>query len=91
MLALTSASGFGCGADREIEDGDMVLLDMGTEYYRYGSDITVTLPANGKFSDKQRGIYEVHKRLLASWDAWPFTAGSLEWRSGVPVKQLTAM
>lgn len=27
---------------------------------RYGSDITVTLPANGKFSDKQRGIYEVH-------------------------------
>lgn len=44
----------------------MVLLDMGTEYYRYGSDITVTLPANGKFSDKQRGIYEVHKQLLAS-------------------------
>lgn len=70
------------GADapnnREIEDGDMVLLDMGTEYYRYGSDITVTLPANGKFSDKQRGIYEgvlntmetVRKRLKPGV-AWP--------------------
>lgn len=28
------------------------------QYYRYGSDITVTLPANGKFSAKQRAIYE---------------------------------
>ena len=46
-------------ADKEIQDGDLVLLDMGTEYYRYGSDITVTLPANGKFTDKQRSIYEV--------------------------------
>uniref|UniRef100_K1PLN4 Xaa-Pro dipeptidase n=1 Tax=Magallana gigas TaxID=29159 RepID=K1PLN4_MAGGI len=31
---------------------------MGGEYYCYASDITCSYPANGKFTDKQRGIYE---------------------------------
>lgn len=44
--------------NREIKEGELVLLDMGTEYYRYGSDITVTLPSSGKFTPKQRAIYE---------------------------------
>ncbi|KAF1544546.1 Xaa-Pro dipeptidase, partial [Eudyptula albosignata] len=34
------------------------LFDMGGEYYCYGSDITCTFPANGKFSPDQRAIYE---------------------------------
>lgn len=34
------------------------LFDMGGEYYCYGSDITCSYPANGKFTDKQRQIYE---------------------------------
>lgn len=34
------------------------LLDMGGEYYCYASDITCSYPANGKFTEKQRGIYE---------------------------------
>jgi Xaa-Pro dipeptidase len=34
------------------------LLDMGGEYYCYTSDITCSYPANGKFTEKQRGIYE---------------------------------
>ena len=31
---------------------------MGCEYYCYTSDITCSFPANGKFTDKQKGIYE---------------------------------
>lgn len=34
------------------------LFDMGGEYYCYGSDITTTFPSNGKFSDKQKIMYE---------------------------------
>lgn len=34
------------------------LFDMGGEYYCYGSDITCTFPANGKFTADQRAIYE---------------------------------
>ena len=34
------------------------LFDMGGEYYCYTSDITCSFPANGKFTDDQRNIYE---------------------------------
>lgn len=34
------------------------LFDMGGEYYCYGSDITCTFPANGKFTAEQRAVYE---------------------------------
>jgi Xaa-Pro aminopeptidase len=45
--------------DRRIEDGDIVLMDVGGQYSGYASDITRTLPANGKFTSRQREIYEV--------------------------------
>ncbi|KAK2529933.1 hypothetical protein Q9233_006318 [Columba guinea] len=48
----------GAPNDRTIEDGDLCLFDMGGEYYCYGSDITCTFPANGKFTPDQRAIYE---------------------------------
>ncbi|KJH53225.1 peptidase, M24 family [Dictyocaulus viviparus] len=43
--------------DKQIKDGDICLLDMGPEYNCYASDITTSFPANGKFSDKQKLIY----------------------------------
>ncbi|KAK6184786.1 hypothetical protein SNE40_007181 [Patella caerulea] len=43
---------------KRIENGDMCLFDMGGEYYCYTSDITCSFPANGKFTEKQKGIYE---------------------------------
>lgn len=45
--------------DRQIEDGDLVLADIGCEYDYYASDVTRTFPANGRFSDEQRAIYEI--------------------------------
>jgi Xaa-Pro dipeptidase len=41
-----------------IEDGGILLADMGCKAYNYCSDVTTTFPANGKFNEKQRGIYE---------------------------------
>lgn len=45
--------------DRKIEDGDIVVLDVGAQYSGYAADITRTLPANGKFSPRQREIYDI--------------------------------
>merc|ERR1712137_665796 len=48
----------GAPNDKEIKDGDICLFDMGAEYHCYGSDITCSYPANGKFTNAQRDIYE---------------------------------
>lgn len=54
---------------RQIEDGDLVLIDIGCEYDFYASDVTRTFPANGRFTDAQREIYEIvlaaHSAALA--------------------------
>jgi Xaa-Pro aminopeptidase len=44
---------------RPINNGDIVLADCGAEYHNYASDVTRTYPANGKFSDAQRGVYQL--------------------------------
>jgi Xaa-Pro aminopeptidase len=44
---------------KTVEDGDVVVLDVGGEYSMYASDITRTLPANGKFTARQREIYDI--------------------------------
>jgi Xaa-Pro aminopeptidase len=45
--------------DSEIKDGDVVVTDVGGEYGGYAADITRTLPANGKFTPRQREIYDI--------------------------------
>ncbi len=44
---------------RKIEDGDIVVLDVGAQYSGYSADITRTIPANGTFTPRQREIYEI--------------------------------
>lgn len=48
----------GAPNDKTVRDGDMCLFDMGCEYYCYASDITCSFPANGKFTEQQKLIYE---------------------------------
>jgi Xaa-Pro aminopeptidase len=43
----------------KIEDGDVVVLDVGGQYSGYTADITRTLPANGIFTARQREIYDI--------------------------------
>jgi Xaa-Pro aminopeptidase len=42
-----------------IQTGDVVVIDAAGEYSMYASDITRTLPANGKFTARQREIYDI--------------------------------
>jgi Xaa-Pro aminopeptidase len=42
-----------------IQDGDVVVIDAAGEYSMYASDVTRTLPANGKFTARQREIYDI--------------------------------
>jgi Xaa-Pro aminopeptidase len=44
--------------DRGIEAGDLVVVDIGAEYRRYTADITRTYPATGRFSARQRELYQ---------------------------------
>jgi len=43
----------------QIKAGDIVVMDVGGEYGGYAADITRTLPATGKFTARQREIYEI--------------------------------
>lgn len=52
--------------NRRVEDGDLVLIDAGCELDSYASDITRTYPANGRFTQPQRELYEL---VLASQQA----------------------
>lgn len=45
--------------NRQIQAGDLVLIDAAAEYEYYDSDVTRTIPASGKFSDEQRAIYDI--------------------------------
>jgi Xaa-Pro aminopeptidase len=42
-----------------LKDGDLLLIDAGCEWDYYASDITRTLPVNGRFSAEQRAVYEI--------------------------------
>jgi Xaa-Pro aminopeptidase len=44
---------------RKLNDGDLILLDMGAEYHGYTADITRTLPVSGKFSPEQLQLYSL--------------------------------
>lgn len=43
----------------QIRDGEVVLLDVGCQYAGYAADVTRTLPANGRFTPRQKEIYEI--------------------------------
>jgi len=43
--------------DKQCRDGDLVLIDFGAEYANYAADLTRTVPVNGKFSKRQKDVY----------------------------------
>jgi len=44
---------------QKIQPGEVIVLDVGCSYSGYAADITRTLPADGKFSARQRELYEI--------------------------------
>lgn len=43
----------------KINDGELVLIDLGATYNYYNADITRTFPVNGKFSERQKQLYNI--------------------------------
>jgi Xaa-Pro aminopeptidase len=43
--------------DKQCRDGDLVLIDFGAEYGHYAADVTRTVPVGGKFSKRQKQVY----------------------------------
>jgi Xaa-Pro aminopeptidase len=44
--------------NQQCKDGDMILLDIGAEYANYSSDMTRMIPVSGRFSDRQKAVYQ---------------------------------
>src|SRR6266498_24472 len=44
---------------RRTRDGDLVLVDAGAEWGQYTADVTRTFPVNGKFTARQKAIYDL--------------------------------
>jgi len=49
--------------NQECKDGDLILMDVGAEYANYSSDMTRTIPVNGKFTKRQRDVYDAVNRV----------------------------
>ena len=45
-------------------DGDLILLDVAAEYANYNSDLTRTIPVNGKYTERQRQVYDALLRVF---------------------------
>jgi Xaa-Pro aminopeptidase len=68
--------------DRDIEDGDVICIDSGARWGGYGADVTRTIPANGRFTERQRELYDI---VLAALEA-----GIAASRPGVTLKEIDA-
>jgi Xaa-Pro aminopeptidase len=47
----------------QLRDGDLMLMDVGAEYANYNADMTRTIPVNGKFTKRQRDVYNAVLRV----------------------------
>ena len=56
--------------DQIVKDGELVLIDLGSAYGNYCADISRTFPINGKFTDRQKELYntvlEAQKIVIAA-------------------------
>ena len=44
--------------DQRCHDGDVILMDVGAEYGNYASDLTRSVPVNGRFTERQKAVYK---------------------------------
>ncbi len=49
--------------NQQCKEGDLLLLDVGAEYANYSSDMTRTIPVNGRFTKRQREVYDAVNRV----------------------------
>ncbi|MDN3708474.1 Xaa-Pro aminopeptidase [Myroides ceti] len=63
--------------NKECKDGDLILFDVAAEYANYASDLSRTIPVNGRYTTRQREIYDAvlrckkeAEKLLVSGNNW---------------------
>jgi Xaa-Pro aminopeptidase len=49
--------------DKLCQDGDILLLDVGAEYANYNADLTRSIPVNGKYTKRQKDVYNAVLRV----------------------------
>ena len=49
--------------EKECKEGDVLLLDVGAEYANYNADLTRTIPVSGRFSKRQKEVYNAVLRV----------------------------
>lgn len=49
--------------NKQCHDGDLILFDIAAEYANYSSDLTRTIPVNGRFTSRQRQVYDAVLRV----------------------------
>ncbi len=50
--------------DKPCKDGDMILIDTGASYANYNADMTRCVPVNGRFSKRQKQVYNACLRVM---------------------------
>ncbi|CAL2107069.1 X-Pro aminopeptidase [Tenacibaculum sp. 190524A02b] len=73
--------------NQQCNDGDLILMDVGAEYANYSSDMTRTIPVSGKFTQRQKEVYnavnhvkkEATKLLTPGtlWDEYHIEVGKI--------------
>lgn len=63
---------------RQMQSGDLVVIDIGAEYEMYTADVTRTIPINGKFTKEQAEIYNIV--LAAQQAAMVMVKPGVTWR-----------
>ena len=73
--------------NQQCKAGDLILLDVGAEYANYSSDMTRTIPVSGRFTDRQKAVYNAVNRVKneatkllvpgADWDNYHVEVGNL--------------
>jgi Xaa-Pro aminopeptidase len=73
--------------NKACKDGDVLLLDVAAEYANYASDLTRSIPVNGRFTKRQREVYDAVLRVFKSaksmlvvgniWDEYHIEVGKI--------------
>ena len=62
--------------NKECKDGDIILLDVAAEYGNYASDLSRSIPVNGRFTKRQKDVYNAVLRIMKAATAM-LTVGNL--------------
>ncbi len=54
--------------DQVCREGDLVLMDVAAEYAGWNSDMTRTVPVSGRFTERQRAVYDAVLRVMRAAD-----------------------